>query len=562
MKPREAHEDTRRLESPAPVDPLHDDSSGLLMPDGNEHAWDDGDRLDTSDDDLENIGERTLITGAPMGGFMMDVAGDDQVEATVVTSAPTGFGDDESTIPRHDDGPTLTREPTFDPPRRSKSKAQPPAALSARIHAPAVSEIRKPRPSRRTPSGGVATQAPSVLHAIVASQASEPMPAPRRSMPASPPPQPMQAMPAPHPAPPQLSWMAQSGAALSPAAPQPPTLSPAQQPLPPTLSPGPSSASTLVPGAQLQPPHLPAALHTTLPDDAYAQPFPVGAAGMQAPYSNDASGLPMTVPTPPGMSAPPVPGVPPHLQPYLHMQGMPPGYSPPQLATQTSPHGYPQLSPGALYQFQPPVREMSLTGQMRLFEVDELPSQYKLGASRRRWFTYIVSGALAVLVAAAVTFLIIRSIRETTPRVASAHIRSIPDDAAIYFDGTLLANKTPVSIPDVKPGSEHEIRIVRTGYQPFETKFVMPKDGTEYELLAQLKARVGRLLVDSLPPNAEIFIDGKPFGRTPKQIPDVDIDSINRVELRLKDYQPVVKAKKDLEWSPDGKAVINETLVR
>ncbi|HEY0195907.1 MAG TPA: protein kinase, partial [Kofleriaceae bacterium] len=99
--PRKAHEETRQLETAAPANPLHEDS-GLLDPVKGQKLWSD---VDAGDDELENIGERTLVTAAPgtggstaglgsLGSFMMDLAGDDdgeRVEATLVTSVP-GFG--------------------------------------------------------------------------------------------------------------------------------------------------------------------------------------------------------------------------------------------------------------------------------------------------------------------------------------------------------------------------------------------------------------------------------------------------------------------------------------
>ncbi len=71
------------------------------------------------------------------------------------------------------------------------ANATAPPALAANIHSPAVSEIRKPRPSRRTPPGGVAAQSgpgSSVLQAIVGAQSSEPMPTPRPTPAVAPPP--------------------------------------------------------------------------------------------------------------------------------------------------------------------------------------------------------------------------------------------------------------------------------------------------------------------------------------------------------------------------------------
>jgi serine/threonine protein kinase len=558
VKPRQPHEETRQLEQLAPANPLHDDS-GLLTTDG-QKLWSDGDR-ELSDDDFDNIGERTLITAAPgpfgpmatpgtqngaaaqhgqhgatgqngalppdglpgplaLSGFM---DGDDHVEATLVTAMPTGgfASEDDPTVERNDDdGPTVERQldhPTK--PARAKSKAPPPAALAARIHAPAVSELRKPRASRRTPPGGAPVASPNILQAIMSSQASEPMPAPR---------------PAP---------------ALAPALPPPPTLASQQPTMIPTMGP------TMLPHG----PHAPA--------DPYAaqQLFPVGTPGGQVLYSNDASGLPLGIPTPPGLS-PQVPGVPDHLQPYLHMQGMPPGaagygaaYDPQPLPTQMSPQGYPQLSPQALYQFQPSQQPMSITGQMRLFEVDELPSQYKLGAARRRWLTYIVSGILAVSLAAGVTFLIIRSLRDTAPTVGSVHIESVPPNADVRFDGTLLNEKTPLTIDKVQVGTPHQIRVEFTRHQPYEETISVPRNGGEISVTAALKPITGKLLVNTVPPNAEIHINGQLRGRTPTTLSGIDMDSAKRLELRLKDYQPYVQ---ELSWPPEGKIQIDVKLVR
>jgi len=291
------------------------------------------------------------------------------------------------------------------------------------------------------------------------------------------------------------------------------------------------------------------------PPESFASQFPVGTPGAQAPYNHDASGLPLGIPTPPGMPSHPAPGVPDHLQPYLHMQGMPPGYAPQQM----SPQGYPQLSPGALYQFQPTPQGMSITGQMRLFEADELPSQYKLGAARRRWFTYIVSGILAVSVAAAVTFLIIRSTRESTPSVGSVHIESVPANAEVTFDGTRLTDKTPLTIDGAPVGTRHTVRVELARHQAYEETVDIPKTGGEVPVMALLKPITGKLIIDSQPSNAEIHINGQLRGRTPTTINDLDMDSAKRLELRLKDYQPYVR---DLTWPGDGKYRISAKLVR
>jgi serine/threonine protein kinase len=504
-RPRQPHEDTRLLGSPAPANPLHDGSRGRLTPDGHKLTWA-GQGGDGFDEDLENLGEHTLVTSVPgIAGFMMDLAGGDgdgSVEATLVTAAPTGPGfasEDDATVERHDLA-TATRDFALDHPTRparSKTKAPPPPALAAKIHAPAVSELRKPRASRRTPPGGTPVHPPNVLHAIVSSQASEPMPTPRPAPPLPPVPQ----------VPTQMSMQAIN-------------------------------------------PHGPYA-----PTDPFASQFPAGIPGAQVSYNHDASGLPLGIPTPPGVPSQPAPGAPDHLQPYLHTQGVPPGYAPQQM----SPPGHPQLSPGALYQFQPTSQEMSLTGQIRLFEVDELPSQYQLGAARQRWFTYVVSGVLAVSVAAGVTFLIIRSLRDSTPPVGSVHIESVPANAEVILDGMRLTDRTPLTIEGAPVGTRHVVRLELARHQAYEETVDIPKTGGEVPVMALLKPITGKLIIDSQPPHAEIRINGQLRGRTPTTINDVDMDSAKRLELRLKDYQPFVQ---DLTWPGDGKIRISAKFVR
>jgi hypothetical protein len=304
---------------------------------------------------------------------------------------------------------------------------------------------------------------------------------------------------------------------------------------------------------------IPQGPHT--PTDPYAAQFPVGTPGGQAPYHADASGLPMGMPTSPGMPAQQAPGVPSHLQPYLHMQGMPPGagYDPQHTSNQMSAHGYPQLSPGALYQFQPSQQPMSLTGQMRLFEVDELPSQYKLNSASRRWFTYMVSGVLAVSVAASVTFLIIRSTRESPPTVGSVRVESVPSSADVLYDGTRLTEKTPVTIDSAPVGTRHTIRIELAHRLPYEETIDIPKNGGVVPVTAQLQSVTGKILVNSAPAGAEIRINGTLKGRTPATIGDLDPEGTVHIELRLKDYQPYVK---DYKWPSDGKITIDQTLVK
>jgi eukaryotic-like serine/threonine-protein kinase len=530
-RPRGRDEDTRPVAQPAPSDPGRTDDSGLLTADGRKvdpATWDRTATFPGLEDDLENIGERTLVTGG-MGGFMMDVATEgDGIEATLVNVGPpqppepTERTDvDEGSEPTNEitngagredeDGPTLTR----DPPRVSAGKKMPPPALAAKIHAPAVSELRKPRPSRRTPPGGVPVPQPNVLQQIVASKASEPMPVPR-----TPPPTPVS----------------------TPSVPPPPQPLPLQSPA--------SPQQQVYPAAAPPPP---------------PSQYPAGTPGVQPQYVHDASGLPMGVPTPPAgvpaaapgqalYPAPGQPGAPGYPQNYPQNY---PGYPPQPYAPAQSP--YP-VSPGGLYQMSPfgqPPPPVSLTGALRLTEGDEIPSQYKIPSRSRRWLAYVVAGLIAVSVAAGSTFFIISMTRQGAPTSGLVRIGSVPAGGDVYVNNN-LTGKAPLTI-ERPVGTRLEIRVELARHRPFAETVEIPKTGAELSVNAMLQPITGKIVVSSQPAEAEIWIDGQLRGRTPTTLNDIDVGTAKKLELRLKGYQPFVTA---LDWPPDGQITLNPKLSR
>ncbi len=570
-RPRMAHEPTRELgQAPPPPGPPQEDS-GLLAPPPRRPAptppkaapvaappparpWerDSAEALAADDhdtDDLANIGERTMITGAPtmgIGGFMMDVATEDGVDATMVTGAPRpddeafiaaaeaddDDGSDGETVTRtpdpriarsvaargnpqpagDDDGPTEQRDFRGSArPRVDARRAAPPPALAAKIHAPAVSELRKPRPSRKTPGAGV-PQAPNVLQRIVGAQASEAMPAP-----------------------------ANRATKLQHA-----------------VGPNEDSNAGTLPGADLDVPR----------------------------YGNDPTGMPLTASTPPpGTPVQPMPGVPPHLQPYAMYPPQPQGYPPNQQFPQyppgpQNPYGpnpYPSaqglpgyaappqpipVTPGALYPFAPqqPQNPMTLTGQLRLWEVDEIPSQYKVSGNGPKWLKLAIAGVVAVSVAAGATYAIIRSTRDSGVAVdGSVRVDSVPSGASVLFDGERLTKPTPVTIDHVMLGTRHEVKVELAHHRLYTETVDIPSVGGTIELTAVLKPITGTLVVHSTPPGAEIRLNGEVRGRAPTTLSDIDMDSVRMIELRLQGYQPYIQK---LEWPPSGELVVDPKLAR
>jgi len=526
-KPRSANEETRQVANPAP--PSGEDS-GLLelrtppppMPVGWQPARPDSEPTVAAGGTPD--GESTMITGVPGGfGFMMDVAGEDGVDATVVSSGPPLAGaradtddderdedDEHETLlgarpDADDEGQTVTRDfRDAAKPKVGTNRAPAPPALAAKIHAPAVSEIRKPRASRKTPHGGM--PAANVLQAIVGAQPAEAMPAPRAHPPSSPP-----LGPAPIPPPSDASRSDDSGMATIP-----------QQPSP--------VANRHAPGAPLE---------------------PVGG------YTADASGLPMTPPQPLpyGQPYPQQPQYP----SYAPAQSYPyPSYAPP-------PQGYPPqaVTPQGLYQLQPygapPPTPMTLTGQLRLFEADEIPDKYKVSGGAPKWIKLVIAGALAVSVAAGVTFFIIKATRDKPPAVGSIRVESVPSGAEVTFDGTRLAGTTPMTVDSVPIGTRHEIKVEKARHKPHIEMVDVPKRGGAVPIKAILTSITGTLRVVTQPDGAQIYVDGRFRGNAPRTIEGLDLATTKRLELRLPDYQTHVQ---DLVWPDNGKIDIDQKLVR
>jgi hypothetical protein len=334
-----------------------------------------------------------------------------------------------------------------------------------------------------------------VLQAIVGAQVSEPMPAPRAH-------------------------------AHAPTQPQP-----VQPPMPPPMP---------LPPPQSQPQALP------------YPGFPTGTSAMNgAGYSNDASGLPLGVPTPPS-------GLPTHPPQYPY-QNYPSPY--PQYPTYSEHH----MTPGALYQMQSPYgaptpNPMTLTGQLRLSEGDEIPAQYRLDGGSKRWFLYVIAGTFAVTIAATATFFIIRSMREA-PAVttASIHVDSTPTGATVYYDGQKLPEKTPMKIDEVPVSTKHQIRLELDHYKPVTEVADVSSSGNEVRVLALLDRIRGKIHFDSQPSGAEIRLNDHVRGRTPATLSDIDMESVKSIELRLKDYQPYIQ---QLDWPTTGEITISKKLER
>jgi formylglycine-generating enzyme required for sulfatase activity len=91
---------------------------------------------------------------------------------------------------------------------------------------------------------------------------------------------------------------------------------------------------------------------------------------------------------------------------------------------------------------------------------------------------------------------------------AQISVDSTPDGAGVTVNGKYVG-QTPIQL-DLQSGRPHMVQIIRSGYENF-TRSLNLSRGSNDQLLAQLKRQLGELVVQVLPADAELSIDGKPM---------------------------------------------------
>jgi hypothetical protein len=137
----------------------------------------------------------------------------------------------------------------------------------------------------------------------------------------------------------------------------------------------------------------------------------------------------------------------------------------------------------------------------------------------------------------------------------SLQISSTPSDAAIYIDG-VLQGPTPKTISGLSAGS-HAVRVTKTGYVDYSASItviggqtlplklnLVPRTqptGSTSPTTPSQPGGVGTIAVESSPPGANVYLDGKPSGTTPVTIPDVNAGS-HALLLTMQGYSDASKS--------------------
>ena len=235
---------------------------------------------------------------------------------------------------------------------------------------------------------------------------------------------------------------------------------------------------------------------------------------------------------------------PPQAQPYSDPSapahsGYPPGYGQPMVQ-----------QPLPNYGGRTPAR-----GELATMQVETLPERYRIQPSRPRWLLISLAAMVSVVGAAVITFFVIRQSRESH-RPSSLVIDSVPEGAQVFVDNVQLPTTTPATFT-ARPGERHDVRVELAKHKPYHEAAVLPAAGGELRLNAVLQTLTGRIIIDSLPSGADIYIDGQLRGHTPTKLEDIDLEHVQKLELRHREFGTKVVP---LTWPEDGVLTLNVNL--
>jgi len=120
---------------------------------------------------------------------------------------------------------------------------------------------------------------------------------------------------------------------------------------------------------------------------------------------------------------------------------------------------------------------------------------------------------------------------QLVPEDGRLAVASDPNGASVTVNG-VFRGTAPLEL-DLAPGAEHEVKVSAAGHATFTTE-VEISSGRRSDIRAVLEILVGEVTITSLPPRAELWIDGVPSGTTDQT---VELEARpHQIEVRLEGY--------------------------
>ncbi|MCB9654340.1 MAG: PEGA domain-containing protein [Deltaproteobacteria bacterium] len=141
---------------------------------------------------------------------------------------------------------------------------------------------------------------------------------------------------------------------------------------------------------------------------------------------------------------------------------------------------------------------------------------------------------LAVLGGGAAMYFLREPEAPPPPPLGAITVTSEPPGAAIFVDGKRTPLKTPAEVPGLVVSDAHRVSIELGGYRPFpaESELRIP----EASRIASVSFTLKKTLtyeIESEPTGADLFLNGKSLGLTPRQLPAMIVGESADITLEL-----------------------------
>ena len=117
----------------------------------------------------------------------------------------------------------------------------------------------------------------------------------------------------------------------------------------------------------------------------------------------------------------------------------------------------------------------------------------------------------------------------------SIQVDSTPQGASVYLDGILKGN-TPLLISDVTADVKHVLELKLENYSDY-LQTVNGQEGDTIQILAQLEPVTTRIVINSTPSGADVYLNDKAVGKTPLDLKDIE-EGNYKLKVILPQYTP------------------------
>lgn len=210
-------------------------------------------------------------------------------------------------------------------------------------------------------------------------------------------------------------------------------------------------------------------------------------------------------------------------------------------------HGAPPPAPAP--EPSPAPEEEEVTGQMPIPPVEEaeIPAEPPPPKKKGGWKKLIVPLAAALLVGAGLWGYYKTDLFKTAPEIppepeitGTLDIQSTPEGAQILLDGKETQKVTPATLTELEVGKPITVALVKPKHKEW-TQTLTLQDENPVALNPTLEViPVGSIKINSTPPGAKVFVDGKDTEKvTPTSLEDLPLSETYNIKLEMDKHRPV-----------------------